>query len=105
MGPGLLEKVYEESLCYFLAKQGMAFERQKVLPLFIEGNRLDAGFKLDLVVEDFIIVELKSVEKLLPVHDAQLYTYLKLSGYPLGLLINFNVKLLKDGLKRMAMTK
>lgn len=104
LGPGLLERVYEECLCYCLNQKGLSVERQKQLPIKFEDIKLDGGLRLDLLVEDKLIVELKAVEKLLPVHDAQLYTYLKLSGKPLGLMINFNVKLLKQGIKRMVMT-
>ncbi|MCC6573559.1 MAG: GxxExxY protein [Planctomycetes bacterium] len=100
LGPGLLESAYEECLCFELATAGIAFERQKPLPVEYKGVRLDCGYRLDLVVEGLIIVELKAVEKILPVHEAQLLTYLKLTGIPLGLLINFNVPLLKDGIVR-----
>lgn len=103
-GPGLLEKVYEESLYCLLTKDGFHVEKQKEIPVFIEDIKLDTGFRLDLLVENTVIVEIKSTERFLPLHEAQLYTYLKLSKKPLGLLINFNVKLLKDGIKRMIMT-
>ena len=101
LGPGLLESAYEECLCHELSLAKMSFERQKPLPIRYKNVQLDCGYRLDLVVEDKLVVELKTVEALLPIHEAQLLTYLKLSGLPFGLLINFNVPLLKDGLKRM----
>ncbi len=104
LGPGLIEKVYEECLGHLLVKEGFHVEKQKLLPIFFEDISLDAGLRLDMLVNDSIIIELKAVEKVLPVHEAQLYTYLKLSKKPLGLLMNFNVKLLKDGIKRMVMS-
>jgi GxxExxY protein len=102
LGPGLLESAYEECLCYELAQLGIRFERQKPLPVKYKSVNLDCGYRLDLVIEDRIIVELKAVESVLPIHEAQLLTYLKLSGFTLGLLINFNVPLLKNGIKRVA---
>jgi GxxExxY protein len=102
LGPGLLESAYEECLCYELSQTGIKFERQKPLPVHYKDVNLDCGYRLDLVVEDKIIIELKAVEGLLPVHEAQLLTYLKLSGLTLGLLINFNVAMLKHGIKRIA---
>jgi GxxExxY protein len=102
LGPGLLESAYEECLCYELAQRGIRFERQKPLPVKYKTVNLDCGYQLDLVVEGKIIVELKTVEHLLPIHEAQLLTYLKLSGLTLGLLINFNVPVLKNGIKRIA---
>lgn len=104
LGPGLLEKVYEECLCHLFIKDGFYVERQKDLPIEFDDIRMDVGFRLDLVVEKRIVVELKAVEKILPVHEAQVYTYLKLSKFPIGLLLNFNVKLLKEGIRRMVMT-
>ena len=101
LGPGLLESVYEECLCYDLSILGLAFERQKDLPVAYKNVRLTCGYKIDIVVEKLVVVELKAVEKLLPVHDAQLLTYLKLSSPSVGLLINFNVPVLKQGLKRI----
>ena len=101
LGPGLLESAYEECLCHELSLQGVTFERQKPLPVAYKGIKLDCGYRLDVVVEDQVIVELKAVPELLPVHEAQLLTYLKLSGLRLGLLVNFNVSLLKNGIKRM----
>jgi GxxExxY protein len=99
-GPGLLESAYEECLCHELALGGIAFQRQVELPVQYKGVLLDCGYRLDIVVEDRLIVELKAVEELMPVHHAQLLTYLKLTGKRVGLLINFNVELLKDGIIR-----
>ncbi len=100
-GAGLLESAYEKLLVYELTRNmGLKVEAQKTLPIMHEGCEIDAGYRLDLVVDDCLIVELKSVEKLLPIHEAQLITYLKLSNIRLGLLINFNVQLLKNGIKR-----
>ena len=101
LGPGLLESAYEECLCHELKLNGLSFERQRPLPVTYKGVTLDCGYRLDVVVERFIILELKTVEALLPIHEAQLLTYLKLSGLRLGLLMNFNVPVLKDGVKRM----
>lgn len=103
LGPGLLESTYEECLCYELSNAGLSFERQKPLPVVYKSVRLDCGYKLDIVVDRQLILELKTVEKLLPVHDAQLLTYLKLSGIKRGLLLNFSSYLLKDGLKRIVL--
>lgn len=101
LGPGLLESVYEQCLCYELNKQGLFVEKQKPLPVFYDGINLDTGFRIDLMVESSIIVEIKAVIELTDIHLAQILTYLKLSGTPLGLLINFNVPLLKHGIKRV----
>jgi len=103
LGPGLLESAYEQSLCHELSLRGISFRRQVELPVEYKGIRLDCGYKMDIVVEDLVIVELKTVEKLLPVHEAQLLAYLKAYGRSVGLLINFNVPLLKDGIKRMVL--
>jgi GxxExxY protein len=100
LGPGLLESTYEVCLAHELAQRGLDFERQKDLPVHYDGISLDCGYRIDLLVDDSIIVELKAVEKLLPIHEAQLLSYLKLSGYKIGLLINFNVEVLKTGIKR-----
>jgi GxxExxY protein len=102
LGPGLLESVYETCLCHELTKLGVGFQRQLVLPVIYDEIRIDAGLRLDLLVDNCVIVELKAVESLLPIHEAQLLTYLKLSQHRLGLLINFNSVRLKDGLKRIA---
>lgn len=101
LGPGLLESVYETCMDYEMTSSGLLVERQKLLPINYKGIRLDDGLRMDMVVNRLVVIELKCVEKLLPVHDAQLYTYLKLSGIRTGLLINFYTKLLKDGIKRI----
>ena len=101
LGPGLLESAYEECLRYELLQIGLRVERQKALPLVYKEVKLDAGYRIDLLVENKVIVEIKSVEKMNEVHLAQIITYQKLSGCKLGLLVNFNVKRLKDGIKRV----
>lgn len=103
LGPGLLESVYEACLARELAKRGIQVKRQVALPVFYDGERMDAGLRLDLVVDDSVIVEVKAVEKLIPLFDAQLLTYLKLSGKRLGFLINFNVPLIKEGIRRFVL--
>lgn len=103
LGPGLLESVYEHCLAHELALRGIGFTRQRTLPIIYEGERLDAGLRLDLIVDERVIVEVKAVEALAPIHEAQLLTYLRLSGIRLGLLINFNSALLKNGIRRMAL--
>jgi len=103
VGPGLLESTYEECLCRELELQGIAFERQKPLPLEYKGVRLDCGYRLDLLVKDRVILEIKSVEALAAIHEAQMLTYLRLTGVKVGLLINFNVPVLKDGIKRFVL--
>ena len=100
LGPGLLESVYEQCLVCELEARAVPFERQVVRPVRYRDRRIDAGFRMDLVVGGLVVVEIKAVERTLPVHEAQLATYLKLSGYQLGLLINFNVVLIKHGIKR-----
>ena len=102
LGPGLLESAYEACLAYELRKRGLSVVVQLSLPVKYDGVELDAGYRIDLIVEDRVIVELKAVEKTTPLHEAQLLSYLKLSGQKVGLLINFNVVRLKDGIKRMA---
>ncbi len=101
LGPGLLESVYEQCLCHELNLRNLEFRRQVDLPVQYKGVHLDCGYKMDIVVERLVVVELKTVDKLIPVHEAQLLTYLKLSKHPIGLLINFHVSLLKGGLKRI----
>jgi GxxExxY protein len=101
LGPGLLESTYEECLCHELSLAGLVFERQRPLPVVYKGVTLDCGYRLDVVVEGKVILELKAAETLTSIHEAQLLTYLKLSGLTLGLLINFNVAVLKNGLKRI----
>jgi GxxExxY protein len=101
LGPGLLESSYEECLYYEILQLGLKVEKQKSLPLIYNEVKLEIGYRIDLYVEDQIIVEIKSVEAINEVHFAQILTYLKLSGSKLGLLVNFNVRHLKDGLKRV----
>lgn len=101
LGPGLLESAYEECLAYELSKAGLCFERQRALPVKYKEVQLDCGYRLDFVIEGVLIAELKAVSELHPIHEAQLLTYLKLDKRPLGLLINFNVPLLKQGVKRV----
>ncbi len=101
LGPGLLESSYEECLFYELKKTGVFVEKQKTLPLIYEEVKLDIGYRIDIIVENKVIIELKAVESLNDVHFAQLLTYLKLSDCKLGMLINFNVSLIKKGIKRV----
>ena len=101
LGPGLLESAYEECLCYELANRGIVFERQVPLPVEYKRIKLDCGYRMDIVVNDLVVLELKAVDRLLPVHEAQLLTYLRLCRCPVGLLINFNVPVLRQGLKRV----
>ena len=101
LGPGLLESAYEECLHYEIDKTGLNVVKQKPMPLIYEGNKMDLGYRIDLLVEDKIVIEIKSVEALNPVHLAQLMTYLKLSKCRIGFLINFNVPSLKEGIKRV----
>jgi|ERR1043166_615751 GxxExxY protein len=102
LGPGLLESAYEECLAYELSQAGLRFERQRPMLVTYKQVRLDCGYRLDFVVEDVLILELKAVTELLPIHEAQLLTYLKLDRKSLGLLINFNVPILKQGIQRVA---
>ena len=101
LGPGLLESAYEACLAFELAEHGLKIEQQKPLPVVYRGVKLDCGYRLDILVEEAVIVEVKSIDRLAPIHKAQLLSYLKLSGCKVGLLINFNVKVLKDGVVRM----
>jgi len=101
LGPGLLETVYEVVLTRQLERRGLSVERQKIVPIEFEGLHFDEGFRADLIVEHCVIVELKSVERLAPVHSKQLLTYLRLLDYRLGLLINFGAPLIKDGIQRI----
>ncbi len=101
LGPGLLESAYEECLCRELELKGIRFERQKPLPVTYKEKRLDCGYRLDIVVEDVIVVELKACEGIEPIHKAQVLTYLRLSGLKLGLLLNFNTPTMRDGIIRM----
>ena len=100
LGPGLLESAYEACLAFELKKRGLRFEQQKALPLIYNEVKLDCGYRIDLLVEGAVVVEVKSVDALAPIHDAQVITYLKLSGCKVGLMINFNVRVLKDGIRR-----
>lgn len=101
LGPGLLESAYEECLCYELKQNGINFRRQVPLPVVYKAVRLDCGYRIDVVVEGQVILELKSVERLMPIHDAQVLTYMRLSGMRAGLLLNFNTAVLKNGLRRL----
>ncbi len=101
LGPGLLETVYEKALAQELTDAGLQFAAQVQLPVIYKGRDLGCGFRIDLLVENSVVVELKTVDQLAPIHEAQLLTYLKLSGHRIGLLINFNVPLLKHGIKRL----
>ena len=100
LGPGLLESIYEAALCRELTTAGLAFNRQQTLPVFYKGRPLDCEFRMDLVVENTLVVEIKAVQALLPLHEAQLLTYLKVSGLPAGLLLNFNEARLTEGIRR-----
>ena len=101
LGPGLLESAYEECLCYELSQIGLSFERQVDLPVIYKGVHLDCGYRMDLVVENSVIVEIKAVEQIIKIHEAQLLSYLKLYGKTVGLLLNFHSPILKNGLKRI----
>lgn len=103
LGPGLLESAYEACLAMELQERGFVVERQKSLPVVYKNTKVDAGYRIDLLVEKQVIVELKAVEFMKPIHEAQILSYLKLSGCKVGLLINFNVKLLKRGIKRFSL--
>lgn len=100
LGPGLLESAYEECLAWELKERKLAFERQRPLPVRYKQVSMECGYRLDLLVADSVVVEIKSIEEIEPVHEAQLLTYLKLGGWRVGLLLNFNVTLLKDGIRR-----
>ena len=102
LGPGLLESVYEEILCYEFEKENIKFIRQASIPVIYEEVQLKIGFRADIIIENKVIIELKSVDRILPVHKKQLLTYLKITNIKLGLLINFNENLLKDGITRIA---
>ena len=103
LGPGLLESVYEHCMAHESAKRGISVKRQVALPVIYDGETIDAALKLDVLVEDAVILEIKAVERVLPVHRAQLLTYLKLADKRLGFLINFNVPLIRDGISRLAL--
>jgi GxxExxY protein len=102
LGPGLLESAYEKCLCYELSQRGLVFNSQKPLPVIHKGQKLDCGYMMDVVVEKAIILELKACNQIEPIHKAQLLTYLKLSGLKLGLMLNFNVPVMRDGITRVA---
>jgi GxxExxY protein len=103
LGPGLLESAYEQCLCHELTLRGIRFQLQVPLPVKYKGILLDCGYRLDLVVEERVVIELKTVETLVPIHEAQLLTYLRLSGLRVGLLINFNSPVLRNAIKRMVL--
>ena len=104
LGPGLLESAYEECLCYELSQARLRLNRQVSLPVIYKSVRLDCGYRLDVVVEERLILELKTVERLMPIHEAQVITYMRLSGLPTGLLLNFNSVVLKDGVRRLMLS-
>ena len=101
LGPGLLENAYETCLAIELKKAGLAFSRQPAMPVFYDGEKIDLGYRLDLLIEDRVVVEIKAIEKIADIHRAQLLSYLKLGGFRLGYLLNFNVGLMRDGIVRM----
>ncbi len=100
LGPGLLESAYQHGLGYMLSKNGIPFEKEKTISVMIDDFPIDAGYRADFIIQDKLIIEIKSVQQLLPIHEAQILTYMKLGGFELGLLLNFNEKLLKNGIKR-----
>lgn len=102
LGPGLLESAYESCLAHEIEKRNLDIERQKILPVKYDGLQIDAGYRIDLFIENQFIIEIKAVEKMIPLYQAQLLTYLKLAGIKTGLLVNFNVPLIKDGIKRLS---
>ena len=101
LGPGLLESVYEECLCHEFGLRGIHYKRQQTIPIEYKGVQLDCGYRIDLLVENLVILELKSVDSLEPIHEAQVLTYLKLTSLKVGLLINFNLPVLREGIKRL----
>jgi GxxExxY protein len=104
LGPGLLESVYEQCIAIELRRRDLKFELQVALPIVYQGTRIDAGFRMDMVIEHMVVLEIKAIEKTLPIHEAQLLTYLKLSGHRLGFLINFNVVRIRDGIRRLVLS-
>ena len=100
LGPGLLESAYQHGLGYLLSKKGIPFEKEKTISIMIDNFPIDAGYRADFIIHGNLIIEIKSVDKLLPIHEAQILTYMKLGKFELGLLLNFNEKLLKNGIKR-----
>ena len=103
LGPGLLEAVYEDCLCHELAQGGFAFQRQVELPVIYKGVQLQSAYRLDLLIEARLIVEIKAIDRIMPIHEAQLLTYLRISGHRTGLILNFNHAVLKDGIRRMVL--
>jgi GxxExxY protein len=103
LGPGLLESTYEECLCYELSNRSIPFERQKNLPVEYKNLHLDCGYRLDILVSQLVVVEIKAVDALIPIHHAQVLTYLKLGGWKVGLLLNFNVTRMTSGIKRLVL--
>src|SRR5712692_8108866 len=103
LGPGLLESSYEQCLCFELKSSGIEHRRQVPLPVVYKDVRLDCGYRIDIVVRQQLIIEIKAIERIVPVHEAQILTYLRLSGYKVGLLLNFNSVVLKDGLRRFVL--
>ena len=101
LGPGLLESAYEECLCEELLLRKIPFKRQIVLPVTYKGKKLDVGYRIDLLVNDEVVVELKTIESILPIHEAQTLTYMRLGGWQVGLILNFHVTILKNGIKRL----
>jgi len=101
LGPGLLESAYEECLCRELSLREIPYTRQHMLPIEYKGTQLDCGYRIEILIRNKVVVEIKAIEKLLPIHDAQLLTYLKLGSWPVGLLLNFNVPVLKRGIRRL----
>ena len=101
LGPGLLESAYEECLCEELLLRKIPFKRQIVLPVIYKSKKLDIGYRIDLLINDEVVVELKTVESILPIHEAQTLTYMRLGGWQIGLILNFNVTVLKNGIKRL----
>jgi GxxExxY protein len=103
LGPGLLESAYEECLCFELKQAGISYQRQVALPIVYKDVRLDCGYRMDIVIQNELIIEIKAVDRILPVHEAQMLTYLRLSRFRAGLLLNFNKVVLKDGLRRFVL--
>jgi GxxExxY protein len=103
LGSGLLESAYEECLCYELATHDIEFARQVALPIVYKGMALECGYRMDLVISRCLVIEIKAIDRLIPIHDAQLLTYLRLGGYRIGLLMTFHAILLKDGLRRLVL--
>lgn len=100
LGPGLLESAYQHGLAYYFSKNGIVFEKEKTIPIIIDDYPIDAGYRADFIINRHIILEIKSVERIIPIHTAQLLTYMKLGGFKLGLIFNFNEKLMKNGIRR-----